>query len=59
MKTKRKRMGRPPLGDKARTSRVSVRVSRAELKAWRLAAKAARLSLSGWIAKPRRDEMGA
>ena len=56
MKKSKRKMGRPSLGKDARNLGVLVRVSANELAAWRIAANAAGLTLSSWIAEPRRDE---
>jgi uncharacterized protein (DUF1778 family) len=45
----RKRRGRPPLGDKASTERIEIRVTRLERAAWEHAAAVAGVPLSEWI----------
>ena len=57
MKTKKAKMGRPPLGRDAHTHVLAVKLSENELAAFRKSAKAAGMPLSAWIVQPRRDEL--
>ncbi len=57
MKKKPKKMGRPLKRDKPLTDVIVVRVTRAERKAFKEAARAARMELGPWLIQPRRDEL--
>jgi hypothetical protein len=56
-KKKRPRMGRPPLGDDAKTVSIAVKVSRRELREWRNRARKAGLPLRTYLLAPRREEL--
>jgi hypothetical protein len=43
------RVGRPPLGDKARTSVLTLKVSEVERRAWEQRAERVDTTLSEWI----------
>jgi hypothetical protein len=48
-RSKPRPVGRPPLGDNARTSVLTLKVSERERNAWEQRAEAARRTLSDWI----------
>jgi hypothetical protein len=52
---KRKKAGRPPLGENARVLTATVKVSARELWEWRRKAKAEGMPFTRWMLKPRRD----
>ena len=49
MTTRKPRIGRPPREARPSLERVEIRITDAELSRWRLAAKAAELTLSEFI----------
>ena len=54
---KAKRMGRPPLGDKARAERIIIRITRREKAAWTKAAKVEGMGLGPWLLKGHRRRL--
>lgn len=52
------KMGRPRIGKKPLSTKIDVRVSPAEKRAWEREAKRVEMSLGQWIVAPRREEFG-